>query len=90
MLKVFLLTLFILALGFLGMGLKIIFHKTHSFPQTSAGHNPEMRKRGISCPKKEEPFCNTINKDNGCDSCSAAYKKKELEDINAALHQSGE
>ena len=46
--------LVILALVFLLLGIKVFFHKSHKFPETSTGHNKEMRKRGISCARHEE------------------------------------
>lgn len=44
----------ILAIALMLMGVRILFHKSHKFPETSTGHNKEMRKRGISCPRHEE------------------------------------
>lgn len=43
----------ILAVGVLGMAFNIIFLKK-KFPNTSVGHNPNMRKLGISCEKCDE------------------------------------
>lgn len=39
---------------FFAIGVRIIFHRSHKFPETSAGHNPDMRRLGISCPKVED------------------------------------
>jgi len=55
-------TLLLFVLGFLAfavvlMAVRILFHKTHRFPETSTGHNKEMRKRGIKCPRHEEINC---------------------------------
>ena len=49
--------LILMALVFLLIGVKVIFHKSHKFPETSAGHNREMRKRGITCARHEEIKC---------------------------------
>jgi hypothetical protein len=60
----------LLALAFVGMGVKILFHKSKKFPETSAGHNKELRKRGITCPRHEEIKC-WKDKGNtaGCATC---------------------
>ena len=47
----------IMALVFLMMGVKVFFHKSHKFPETSAGHNREMRKRGSTCARQDEIKC---------------------------------
>ena len=61
----------LLALVVLLLGLKIFFHKSHKFPETSVGHNPEMRKRGLSCARATEIRELTKNKSSdGCKSCS--------------------
>lgn len=52
--KLFILLVLLLALVFVLMGIKVFFHKSHKFPETSTGHNKEMRKRGIKCPRHEE------------------------------------
>lgn len=59
----------ILFIALLGMGVKILFHKTHKFPETSAGHNKELRKRGVSCPKHDEIKCWGKKKNNECATC---------------------
>ncbi|HOC35659.1 MAG TPA: hypothetical protein PKL74_01215 [Tenuifilaceae bacterium] len=59
-----------LMLGILGLGIRVIFHRSHNFPETSAGHNPELRKRGISCPKSDEQTCwGGENSYTGCSDC---------------------
>ncbi|MGP1363280.1 MAG: hypothetical protein ACTTKZ_06315 [Bacteroides sp.] len=55
-------TLILLGISFLGLGVKIFFHHSHKFPETSAGHSPALRKCGITCPHAEE-------EQNGCTSC---------------------
>jgi hypothetical protein len=61
----------ILAVIFLLMGIKIFFHKSHKFPETSAGHNKEMRKRGISCARHDE--IKYWNKQKQAHSCATCY-----------------
>ena len=59
----------ILFIALLGMGIKILFHKSHKFPETSAGHNKELRKRGVSCPRHDEIKCWSKKQDKGCSTC---------------------
>ncbi len=53
-LLLFVFTIALLLIALVLFGVKILFHKTHRFPETSAGHSKEMRKRGIGCPRHEE------------------------------------
>ncbi len=59
----------LLTVGFAGMAIKIIFHKSHKFPETSAGHNKDMRKLGIKCAKQEEMKCWSKKGQSGCTTC---------------------
>ena len=45
-----LLAILLLALCFVGLGVRVFFHRSHQFPDTEVGHNPQMQKRGILCP----------------------------------------
>ncbi len=56
-LKLLLITISFLALAFLIMSVKVIFHKSKKFPSSLIGQNKEMAKRGISCAKHEEIKC---------------------------------
>lgn len=47
------LSVVLLALGLLGMAFNIVFLKKR-FPETSVGHNKNLRKLGIKCEKCEE------------------------------------
>jgi hypothetical protein len=80
MLKILLLSIVLMALVVLLMGIriffnKIFFNKQGKFPITAVGHNPEMKKLGISCVKHDEIKCFTNAKKGiesnrtGC-SCS--------------------
>jgi len=62
----------LLAIALLGMGVKILFHKSKKFPETSAGHNKELRKRGITCPRHDEIKCWKTNDDNR--ACATCYE----------------
>mgnify|MGYP003583752581 CR=1 FL=1 len=59
----------ILFIALLGMAVKVIFHKSHKFPETSAGHNKEMRKKGISCARHDEIKCWGNKQNKGCSTC---------------------
>lgn len=43
----------LLALCMLGLSVRILFHKSHRFVDTEVGHNPALRRRGITCPKHD-------------------------------------
>jgi len=67
MLKVFIISLVLIAIAVLLMGIriffnKLLFNKQGKFPVTSVGHNPEMKKLGISCVKHDELSCYSKNK----------------------------
>ena len=62
MIKVFILAVILVAISGLLIGFKIffsklLFNKEGKFPITSVGHNPEMKKIGITCVKHEEIKC---------------------------------
>jgi hypothetical protein len=69
LIKLILVAVALIGLGVIGLGLKIMLHKSHKFPETSAGHNKELRKRGISCPKHDEIKCWGRNDSRGCATC---------------------
>jgi len=50
----FLSSIILVTLAVMGLGLNELFSKTRKFPETSVGHNLEMRKRGITCAKQDE------------------------------------
>ncbi len=49
MIKVFLITLALVALVFAALGIRILIEKNGKFPHTHVGGNKEMIKRGIYC-----------------------------------------
>jgi hypothetical protein len=60
----------IFAISFILLSVRIILHKSHRFPETSAGHNKEMRRRGITCPRHDEIKCWSEKKeDPDCKTC---------------------
>ncbi|HZH70898.1 MAG TPA: hypothetical protein VFD91_00290 [Mariniphaga sp.] len=46
----------LVAIGFLGMAVQIIFKKGGKFPNTHVGGNPYLQKQGISCAKTQDRF----------------------------------
>ncbi len=62
----------ILGMAILGMAVKILFHKSHRFPETSTGHNRELRKRGITCPRTEE--IKSWGKNGKNTACATCYE----------------
>ena len=51
--KVFLAAVLFVGLCVLGLGVNIFFRKGGKFPEHDISSNPEMRKRGIKCPREE-------------------------------------
>lgn len=64
------LTVAILVIAISIMYFRILFTKTGKFPQTTIGHNKEMAKRKIQCPKNEAL---KEYKNAHCYSCSKQY-----------------
>lgn len=52
--KVFLLTVVLLAIGVAGMAVTILVKKNGQFPDGEISRNKELRKRGVICAKEEE------------------------------------
>lgn len=71
-----LLVLGILSIALLAMGFNVFFRKNKKFPQSSIGHNKEMRKLGITCARSSEIKCRReVDKKNGevnCAGCGQA------------------
>ncbi len=62
MIKIIILSIILLAIGFLMLATRIIldkyvFHRKGKFPNTSVGKNPALRKLGITCAKHDEQQC---------------------------------
>lgn len=66
----------IVGICFLAMGVRIFFHKSHQFPETSAGHNPNMRRLGITCPKVEDAKLHGTS----CSTCYAQAREQASEE----------
>jgi len=52
--EIFLLTALLIGIAFIGLGIRIFFHRDKKFPETEIGSNRNMRRLGISCAAGEE------------------------------------
>lgn len=66
----------LLALCVLGLSVRILFHRSHRFPPTEVGSNPEMRRRGITCPKHDELRQWRGCADGGCAACPSGHQRR--------------
>ncbi|MCH5347269.1 MAG: hypothetical protein J1E63_09175 [Muribaculaceae bacterium] len=64
MLKTILLTIALLAIAFVGLGVKVLFIKGAKFPSGHAHDNPALRRRGISCATNDVINNNAKNNNN--------------------------
>ena len=53
-LTIFLLSLGLIAIALIGLGIQTFFSRKKKFPETSVGHNKELRKRKIYCFKTQQ------------------------------------
>jgi hypothetical protein len=70
LLKLLFLSTIILSIGAAFMGVRILLKSGGKFPDTHVGHNPEMRKRGITCAQQTDTACHSSDGFPGC-SCSS-------------------
>lgn len=68
-LKLFLITLIVVALSVMGLCIKIVFSRKKEFPQTHISRNPEMRKRGIKCAQHIDIGCDGVKCRHDCYGC---------------------
>lgn len=52
--KIFLLSILLIAISFIALGVSIFFRRGGKFPETEIGKNKKMRELGIYCVKCEE------------------------------------
>lgn len=50
-LKLFLIVLALVGIGFVFLATRILFKRKGEFPDTHVGHNPNMKCKGITCVK---------------------------------------
>lgn len=76
---IILIALLLLGLAFVAIGVKVFFHKSHKFPETSAGHNPVLRAKGIRCPREEDAALHSPNGKDVCSHCGVDIIKRAEE-----------
>jgi hypothetical protein len=52
------------------LGIRILLKSGGKFPDTHVGHNPHLRKRGITCAQRTDIGCNPTENNEGCYSCT--------------------
>ncbi len=68
--KLFLITIVIMAIAFLGLGVQTFFSKKKKFPETKVGHNKQMRKNKIFCYLTQQKMIDKgLDNSGGCSSC---------------------
>ena len=72
-LKLLVISIFFIALGIAGLGIRMLLKRNAGFPETHVSRNPEMQKRGISCAQKDDLGCNPS--DNNVCSCSCNVRE---------------
>ena len=88
--KLFLLTVIIVALCVVALSFNIIFRKNGQFPDGEIEHNKALRKQGIRCAKMEErklwgkkrkrPDAESSCDEEDCGSCGISCLKQELKE----------
>ena len=69
-LNLLLISFILLSIAMVGFAFNILFRKKGKFPAYRVGHNPQMKKLGVSCVKHEEIKCHKKQlKENGCVGC---------------------
>jgi hypothetical protein len=69
-LKLLIISIFFMVLVFAGLGIRMLLKPGGRFPETHISHNPEMKKRGITCAQKTDLGCTPSDENSGCCSCS--------------------
>ena len=67
MLYIFIITVVLIAIAFVGLAIGVLIKG--KFPDTHVGHNPNMKKMGITCAKNEESLCQGSKRPE-CEGCS--------------------
>ena len=67
--KLVIISLFLIALAFAFLGIRILLKPKGEFPETHISRNKEMQKRGITCAQKTDTGCNPGDDFEGCPVC---------------------
>ncbi len=70
MFKIFLIVVILIAIAFVGLGIGILIKG--KFPDTHVGHNPNMKKLGITCAKNDRAYCQGRSQSDECKGCNCA------------------
>ena len=70
MLQLFLIVAVLVAIAIIGLAIGVIIKG--KFPDTHVGHNPDMKKMGITCAKNDRAYCQGRKQTSGCEGCSLA------------------
>ena len=73
LLNILIISVILLSIAMIGLAFNILFRKKGKFPAYRVGHNPQMRKIGITCVKHEEIRCHKKKlkeiSDKDCEVC---------------------
>ena len=88
MLHLFLITVVLVAFAVICIAIGVIIKG--KFPETHAGCNPEMKKLGITCAKRDAKFCqgrvhDKFSTNNKCSGCNLSDCDYETTDKNPQL-----
>ncbi len=70
MFQLFIIVAVLVAVAFVGLAVGILIKG--KFPNTHVGHNPDMKKLGITCAKNEAGLCQGRSASDDCKGCSCA------------------
>jgi hypothetical protein len=70
LLKLIIISAFLMAFVMAALGIKILLKPTGRFPETHISRNPRMREKGIKCAQRTDIGCNSLENNEGCYSCS--------------------
>ena len=70
MFQLFLIVFVFIAIAFVGLSIGVLIKG--KFPDTHVGHNPNMKKMGITCAKNEASLCRGRKQSSDCKGCSLA------------------
>jgi hypothetical protein len=59
------------------LGITILLKVNGRFPQTHAGHNKEMQKRGITCAQDTSIGCKPSGDLTNCCTCGQSFSEKK-------------
>jgi hypothetical protein len=68
-LKLLIISIILVLAAMVFLGIRILFKRNGHFPETHAGHNKEMRKRGITCASQTNIGCSPSDVDGECMTC---------------------